>query len=222
MGLSAAAAGGSGGWAPPPPAAPLLPKLRGHCAEFLDHGSPDRLGMLYLPTCVGFGTGARSARPRGFSREHGVRGFARGLRLASRPSRPANFAAGRPTCFHVGVQNHARVSFSVAAGTRARRGRYGNVRPLRIGYAFRPRLSTRLTLGGLASPRKPWASGGRVSRSSPATHASILACAASTAGRPCRFARSATLPYRRALRARPAASAPCLAPRIVGAPPLDQ
>jgi hypothetical protein len=33
--------------------APLLPKLRGHVAEFLNEGSPDRLGMLYPPTCVG-------------------------------------------------------------------------------------------------------------------------------------------------------------------------
>ena len=61
-----------------PPAAPLLPKLRGHYAEFLDHGSPDRLGMLYPPTCVGFGTGARGARPRGFSRGHGCGIFALG------------------------------------------------------------------------------------------------------------------------------------------------
>src|SRR4029077_20269412 len=36
--------------------APLLPKLRGHFAEFLNEGSSDRLGILYLPTCVGFGT----------------------------------------------------------------------------------------------------------------------------------------------------------------------
>ena len=43
----------------PPAGAPLLPKLRGQYAEFLDHGSPDRLGMLYPSTCVGFGTGAR-------------------------------------------------------------------------------------------------------------------------------------------------------------------
>ena len=78
-----------------------------------------------------------------------------------------------------------------------RRGRYGNVRPLRIGYASRPRLSPRLTLGGLASPRKPWACGGGVSRAPLATHASILAPLASTAGRPCRFARERTLPYRR-------------------------
>ena len=33
--------------------APLLPKLRGHVAEFLNEGSPDRLGILYPPTCVG-------------------------------------------------------------------------------------------------------------------------------------------------------------------------
>ena len=76
-----------------------------------------------------------------------------------------------------------------------RRGRYGNVRPLRIGYASRPRLSPRLTLGGLASPRKPWACGGGVSRAALATHASILAPQASTAGSPCRFAHLGTLPY---------------------------
>ena len=43
------------GLAPP---VPLLPKLRGHFAEFLNKGSSARLGILYLPTCVGFGTGA--------------------------------------------------------------------------------------------------------------------------------------------------------------------
>ena len=50
--------------------APLLPKLRGHFAEFLFEGSSDRLGILYLPTCVGFGTGT-SHLPRRFSRRHG-------------------------------------------------------------------------------------------------------------------------------------------------------
>src|SRR5918998_212659 len=33
--------------------APLLPKLRGQFAEFLNEGSSDRLGMLYPSTCVG-------------------------------------------------------------------------------------------------------------------------------------------------------------------------
>jgi hypothetical protein len=63
-------------------------------------------------------------------------------------------------------------------------GRYRNVRLLRIGYAFRPRLSSRLTLGGLALPRKPWAYGGGVSRAALVTHASILAPLRSTVGRP--------------------------------------
>ena len=36
---------------------PLLPKLRGHFAEFLNHDSLDRLSILYLTTCVGLGYG---------------------------------------------------------------------------------------------------------------------------------------------------------------------
>lgn len=36
---------------------PLLPKLRGHFAEFLNHSSLDRLSILYLTTCVGLGYG---------------------------------------------------------------------------------------------------------------------------------------------------------------------
>ena len=36
---------------------PLIPKLRGHFAEFLIHNYLDRLGILYLTTCVGFGYG---------------------------------------------------------------------------------------------------------------------------------------------------------------------
>ena len=35
--------------------APLLPKLRGHFAEFLRESYLAPLGILYLPTCVGFG-----------------------------------------------------------------------------------------------------------------------------------------------------------------------
>ena len=36
---------------------PLLPKLRGQFAEFLNHSSLDRLSILYLTTCVGLGYG---------------------------------------------------------------------------------------------------------------------------------------------------------------------
>ena len=37
--------------------APLLPKLRGYFAEFLNHSYLVRLGILYLTTCVGLGYG---------------------------------------------------------------------------------------------------------------------------------------------------------------------
>src|SRR5262249_29901067 len=72
---------------------------------------------------------------------------------------------------------------------------YGNINPLSIDYACRPRLRPRLTLGGLACPRNPWSFGGRASHSPFATHACILTRAASTARSLCRFARCAALPY---------------------------
>ena len=55
-----------------PTGAPLIPKLRGNFAEFLNEGYLDHLSIFYLPTCVGFGTGTR-VLPRGFSWRHGVR-----------------------------------------------------------------------------------------------------------------------------------------------------
>src|SRR5918992_3873034 len=51
---------------------------------------------------------------------------------------------------------------------------YRNINRLCIDYACRPRLSSRLTLGGLAFPRNPWTFGGGVSHPSFATHACIL------------------------------------------------
>jgi hypothetical protein len=67
-----AAPSGSAGKPLHPTAAPLLPKLRGNFAEFLNEGYLDHLSILYLSTCVGLGTGTR-VLPRGFSRRYGVR-----------------------------------------------------------------------------------------------------------------------------------------------------
>ena len=39
----------------------LIPKLRVQFAEFLQHSSLKRLGILYLSTCVGFGYGLRQS-----------------------------------------------------------------------------------------------------------------------------------------------------------------
>jgi hypothetical protein len=77
----------------------------------------------------------------------------------------------------------------------ARVSGYGNINPLSIDYASRPRLRSRLTLGGLACPRNPWSSGGGVSHPSFATHACILTRVASTTGSRRRFTAHTTLPY---------------------------
>jgi hypothetical protein len=77
----------------------------------------------------------------------------------------------------------------------AHQSRYGNINPLSIDYACRPRLRSRLTQGGLAWPWNPWSFGGRVSHPSFATHACILTRVASTAGSLRRFSRHTTLPY---------------------------
>ena len=77
--------------------------------------------------------------------------FVSRLRLSCK----ADFHALRPTRFHGDVQNPARLPFSVAPSVMTVHRRYRNVRLLCIGYAFRPRLSSRLTLGGLALPRNP-------------------------------------------------------------------
>ena len=105
---------------------------------------------------------------------------------------------------------------------------YGNINPLSIDYACRPRLRSRLTLGGLAWPRNPWSSGGGVSHSPLATHACILTRVASTAGSLRRFDRHTTLPYPSTHLAGPSrgpagccvnatASAVCLSPATLSA-----
>ena len=73
---------------------------------------------------------------------------------------------------------------------------YGNINPLAIDYAFRPRLRSRLTLSRRTLLRKPWTIGGGDSHSSFVTHAGILTSHASTARFRGRFAGVRTLSYR--------------------------
>ena len=176
-----------------------------------------------LPTHLcRFAVRARTRLPSGFSRDLGLTRFAETLRPEPRP--------------HAGGTSLPRGPRSITGTSRTRpshphpsprrsiavRARCRNVCLLRVGYACRPRLSPRLTLGGLASPRKPRVHGGRVTLSSLATHASILAPARSTEGRPSASPRAGRSPTRRARLRESASSAPCLAPCIVGARPLGQ
>ncbi len=50
-----------------PTRVPLLPKLRGHFAEFLNEGSLTRLRSTSVSTCVGFGYGHPLLSLEGFS-----------------------------------------------------------------------------------------------------------------------------------------------------------
>ena len=75
---------------------------------------------------------------------------------------------------------------------------YGNINPLAIDYAFRPRLRSRLTLSRRTLPRNPWTIGGGDFNPSFVTHAGILTSNASTAGLRRRFAGAGTLSYRAA------------------------
>ena len=132
-----------------------------------------------------------------------------------------DFPGPRAALHHGDVQNPAEPPPSVAPSVVAPRARCRNVCLLRVGYAFRPRLSPRLTLGGLALPRKPRVHGGRVTLSSLATHASILTPMRSTAGRPAASPPMGSSPTD-SENQNPAASVSSLAPCIVGACPLDQ
>ena len=175
--------------------------------------------MFYPPTCVGLRYGRDGACLGVFLGTSGslasLDRFVRSLALVV-PDLPGLRAA----LHHGDVQNPAEPPQSVAPSVVTVPSRCRNVCLLRFDYAFRPRLSPRLTLGGLALPRKPRVYGGRVTLSSLATHASILAPRRSTVGSP-----PASPPLGRSPTDdiyHPAASVQSLAPCIVGACPLDQ
>ena len=198
LGHVAAAPSSSGSKSRHSTGAPLLPKLRGHFAEFLNEGSLDHLGMLYQPTCVGFGTGAFPL-PRGFSRGHGFSDF--GLTPSTSPlglSWAPDLPGARPTGLSVGNHRHGSLTLPRPPFGVTRKTRYRNINLLAIAYAFRPRLRSRLTLSRLALLRKPWAFGGGVSHPSFVTHTGILTSPASTADLPSprHKPRNALLPLR--------------------------
>ena len=115
--------------------APLLPKLRGHIAEFLNNPSPAGLRILSSSTCVGLRYG-RLDIPHTFSRHrfHLLPYF--------------NFSPFRPG---LPTPGSSYVVVSVCLNLQ----RLRNFHRMCIGYAFRPRLSSRLTRGGRTYPRKP-------------------------------------------------------------------
>ena len=150
--------------------APLLPKLRGHFAEFLNNASPVGLRILSSPTCVGLRYGY-STNNSGFSWQlaHTFPYFcsvcitssdchadlpARLLPRLPRDSIPASALPLRP---------HSSVILQ-----------YRNFNLLSIGYVFRPHLRPRLTQSRSALLWKPWVFGRKDSHLPLATHSGIL------------------------------------------------
>jgi hypothetical protein len=83
----------------------------------------------------------------------------RGRTVLGLPDQAVGLAARRAS------STPTRVPPASPAGSTSPRG-WRNINRLSIGYAFGPRLRSRLTLGGLTFPRKPCAFGGRASHPS--------------------------------------------------------
>ena len=172
MALVSAASSGSGREVLHPREAPLLPKLRGQFAEFLNQGSLDRLGILYLPTCVGLGYGHLDHSLEDFlgsmgsvaspnTARHQVSGLAASricLGGLPTPLPQDDHRLGRATLLRppfayllpsgsVGPPRW-RAFLSSSDSALARMRWYRNINRSSIAYASRPRLRARLTLGG--------------------------------------------------------------------------
>ena len=131
------------------PWAPLLPKLRGHFAEFLDRDSLERLRLLASPTCVGLRYGhSTDSHARLFS--------AVGSRLlcgVTRPLRHQVSVKGRDLPHPLYLLPYIGTSITrraLRSGVPPRAQSPDvwrrNIHPLPIDYASRPRLRDRLTL----------------------------------------------------------------------------
>jgi hypothetical protein len=140
----------SAAWTDHIPEAPLLPKLRGHFAEFLFHGSLEHLRLLASPTCVGLRYGhtvhsptglfsAASSTALGQVRRPNTRRPVSSITLFS-PGPDYSVASGRP------APDGSFASAAPRGSTHT--ARHGNLRPFPIAYASRPRLRGRLTRSG--------------------------------------------------------------------------
>ena len=132
--------------------APLLPKLRGHFAEFLNNTSPAGLRILSSSTCVGLRYGLM-INNSGFSWQpaHSLPYSYFGPRhvfalcdgFASHTATPLVPVFPFPATA-LFLRPHSSVII-----------RYRNFNLLSIDYGFRPRLRPRLTQGRSALPWKP-------------------------------------------------------------------
>ena len=198
--------------------APLLPKLRGHFAEFLNNASSAGLRILSSSTCVGLRYG-HNINNSGFSWQpvcmlrylyfaphHGI-GLPHGFACMA----PSPLVPVFPFPAHASLlRPHSSVIL-----------RYRNLNLLSIGYVSQPHLRPRLTQGRSALPWKPWIFGRKDSHLSLATHSGILSSQFSTAPYQYSFSALRMLLYRLHIHAIPQLRWCVSAPDIFGAGPLD-
>lgn len=130
--------------------APLLPRLRGHFAEFLLRGSLEHLRLLASPTCVRL----RYGRP---GTSHARLFSAAWLRTLCREYFPFGIGARLKRSFLPSHRLPPYIGYSTTRRSRHSRvpphgrtlpGRYRNINLFPIAYALRPRLRDRLTRSG--------------------------------------------------------------------------
>ena len=197
--------------------APLLPKLRGHFAEFLNNASPAGLRILSSSTCVGLRYGYNKNNS-GFSWQ-----FAHQLPYLYFGPRHTfglhgGFAYRTPIVLALVLPSPA-LAFSLRPHSSVLL-QYRNLNLLSIDYVFRPRLRPRLTQSRSALLWKPWIFGLEDSHFYLATHSGILSSRQSTAP-------SGTASFHRQCSSTnctstiPQLRCSVLAPDIFGAGPLD-
>ncbi len=108
------------------PLGPLLPKLRGQFAEFLNYPSPVGLRILFLTTCVGLRYGRLLIHRAFLASVHAVLPYLSSVPFDRGDHRPATTLPKCPSVFR----------------------RLRNLHRMCIGYASRPHLSSRLTRSG--------------------------------------------------------------------------
>ena len=106
--------------------APLIPKLRGQFAEFLNYPSPVGLRILFLTTCVGLRYGRLLIHRAFLASVHAVLPYLSSVPFDRGDHRPATTLPKCPSVFR----------------------RLRNLHRMCIGYASRPHLSSRLTRSG--------------------------------------------------------------------------
>ena len=147
----------------------LLPKLRTQFAEFLNQGSLDRLRILYVSTCVGLGYGHLDHSLEAFLGSRGSLASPERLGIVPRDDDPPDLPGRSPYTLTPGQPSPGssylpasphrwpstewfgsprRGSLSTSDSAWARSRWYWNINQSSIAYVCRPRLRSRLTLGG--------------------------------------------------------------------------